>query len=43
LDIETLQGKTIEFYGAFTIRTFNLIEVNVLEIKVVPVKIDIVD
>jgi predicted lipoprotein len=39
LDKSNLLGKTIEFQGAFTIRTFNLIEINLKEIRVVPVQI----
>lgn len=43
LDKDTLQGKTIAFYGAFTIRTFNLISINLSEIKIVPVQVEIVE
>ncbi len=43
LDKETLVGKTISFYGAFTIRTFNLISINLSEIRVVPVQVEIVE
>lgn len=39
LDKSTLMGKTISFQGAFTIRTFNLIQIDLKEIKVVPVQI----
>jgi predicted lipoprotein len=41
LDKENLQGKTISFVGAFTIRTFNLININLSEIKIVPVKLTV--
>jgi len=41
-DKDSLQGKTISFYGAFTIRTFNLTKIDMKEIKVVPIQIDIV-
>jgi predicted lipoprotein len=42
-DKDSLQGKTIRFYGAFTIRTFNLVEIDLKEIKIVPIRIDIVE
>jgi predicted lipoprotein len=38
---EDLVGKTISFKGAFTIRTFNLIQIDVNEIRVVPVEIEL--
>jgi predicted lipoprotein len=41
LDGKDLQGKTISFAGAFTIRTFNLIVINVSEIKIVPIMITV--
>jgi predicted lipoprotein len=41
-DKDSLQGKTISFYGAFTIRTFNLTKIDMKEIKIVPIQIDIV-
>lgn len=41
-DKDTLQGKTISFYGVFTIRTFNLTKIDMREIKIVPIQIDIV-
>ena len=41
LDKENLQGKTVSFVGAFTIRTFNLININLSEIKIVPVKLTV--
>ena len=34
-----LVGKTISFKGAFTIRTFNLLNIDVKEIRIVPVEI----
>jgi hypothetical protein len=34
-----LLGKTVTFTGAFTIRTFNLININLSEIKIVPVQL----
>ena len=40
-DKDTLQGKTINFYGVFTIRTFNLTKIDMEEIKIVPIQIDI--
>ena len=36
-----LQGKTISFAGAFTIRTYNIIVINVSEINIVPVMISV--
>ena len=41
-DKDSLQGKTISFYGVFTIRTFNLTKIDMNEIKIVPIQIDIV-
>jgi predicted lipoprotein len=41
LDKNTLQGKTIKFKGAFNIRTFNLIQIELKEINVVPVEIEL--
>jgi predicted lipoprotein len=40
---ESLTGKTISFKGAFTIRTFNLIQIDVKEIRIVPVEIELGD
>ncbi len=40
LDKETLMGKTIRFMGAFNIRTFNLIQIDLKEIRIVPVEIE---
>jgi len=42
-DKDSLQGKTISFYGVFTIRTFNLVKIELEEIKIVPIQIDIVE
>lgn len=41
LDRESLAGKTITFKGAFTIRTFNLLQIDVSEINIVPVEIEL--
>jgi predicted lipoprotein len=41
VDRENLAGKTITFKGAFTIRTFNLIQIDVKEINIVPVEIEL--
>ncbi|MEW5869246.1 MAG: DUF2291 domain-containing protein [Chloroflexota bacterium] len=41
IDRENLVGKTISFKGAFTIRTFNLINIDVKEIYIVPVEIEL--
>ncbi len=43
LDKTALEGKKITFYGAFTIRTFNLIDINLKEVKIVPVQISLVE
>jgi len=39
LDKSNLMGKTISFKGAFNIRTFNLIQIELKEIRIVPVQI----
>jgi predicted lipoprotein len=39
IDREDLVGKTISFKGAFTIRTFNLLNIDVKGIRIVPVEI----
>ena len=39
LDKENLLGKTIDFTGAFTLRTFNQPVVDVSEIQVVPIEV----
>ena len=41
IDRDNLAGKTISFKGAFTIRTFNLIQIDVNEISIVPVEIEL--
>lgn len=41
LDMENLVGKTISFKGAFTIRTFNLLQIDVSEIDIVPVEFEL--
>jgi predicted lipoprotein len=41
VDRNSLMGKTITFQGAFTIRTFNLINIDVNEIRIVPVEIEL--
>jgi len=40
---DSLQGKTISFYGAFTIRTFNLVIIEMKEIYIIPIQIDVVE
>jgi predicted lipoprotein len=40
---ESLTGKTITFKGAFNIRTFNLIQIDLKEIRIVPVEIELGD
>ncbi len=41
IDREDLVGKTISFTGAFTIRTFNLLQIDVSEIPIVPVEFEL--
>jgi predicted lipoprotein len=41
IDRETLVGKQVSFKGAFTIRTFNLIQIDVREIEIVPVEFEL--
>lgn len=41
IDKDSLVGKTISFKGAFTIRTFNLIQIDVSQINIVPVEIEL--
>jgi predicted lipoprotein len=39
LDKNGLMGKTISFMGAYNIRTFNLVQIDLKEIRIVPVQI----
>ena len=41
IDRTNLTGKTITFKGAFNIRTFNLVQIDVKEIRIVPVEIEL--
>jgi len=41
IDRDNLVGKPISFKGAFTIRTFNLPEIDVTEIQIVPVELEL--
>ena len=41
MDRDTLVGKTVSFKGAFTIRTFNLLQIDVKEINIVPVEFEL--
>lgn len=41
LDRDTLVGQTVTFQGAFTIRTFNLLQIDVSEINIVPVELEL--
>lgn len=43
LDLNTLEGKRIGFYGAMGIRTFNLVNIDVSVITVVPIKIEVLE
>jgi predicted lipoprotein len=38
---DQLEGKRISFSGAFTVRTFNLITINMQQINIVPVTIEV--
>lgn len=41
LNKDELQGKKIVFYGALTIRTFNLINIDLKQINIVPIQIEL--
>jgi predicted lipoprotein len=41
IDKDDLPGKTIRFIGAFNIRTFNLIQIDLKEIRIVPVELEL--
>jgi predicted lipoprotein len=41
LDRENLNGKTVSFKGAFTIRTYNLLSIDLKEIYIIPVEIEL--
>jgi len=41
-DRDSLQGKIVRFYGAFTIRTFNLVKIKLDKVRIVPIQIDII-
>jgi predicted lipoprotein len=41
LDKDQLLGKQISFYGAMTIRTFNLINIDLKQVNIVPVQIEL--
>jgi predicted lipoprotein len=41
LDREALVGKTVTVYGALTIRTFNLINIDLKKLTIVPIKIEV--
>ena len=43
LDVATLEGKRITFYGALGIRTFNLIDIDVSTLTVVPIQVEVVE
>lgn len=43
LDLGALEGKQISFYGALGIRTFNLVNIDVSELTVVPLKVEVVE
>ena len=41
VDRNSMMGKTISFTGSFNIRTFNLLSINLKEIRIVPVEIEL--
>ena len=41
VDKDQLVGKTIAFTGAMTIRTFNLVNIDLTKITIVPVKVEV--
>ncbi len=41
LDKESLVGKTISFTGAMTIRTFNLVNIDLKKLTIVPVRVEV--
>jgi len=41
LDKNSMMGKTISFKGSFNIRTFNLIQIDLKEIRIVPIEIEL--
>jgi predicted lipoprotein len=41
LDRDNLVGRTISFLGAFNIRTFNLLQIDLKDIRIVPVMIEL--
>lgn len=41
LDKTSLEGKTITFYGAMSVRTFNLPEIDMHEIVIVPIVVEV--
>ncbi len=43
LDVSSLEGKRIAFFGAMGIRTFNLIDIDVSTITVVPIQIEVLE
>jgi predicted lipoprotein len=43
IDKDNLMGKSVTFQGAFNIRTFNLINIELADIRIVPVKMDVGD
>ena len=43
LDVSTLEGKQIAFFGAMGIRTFNLLDIDVSTLTVVPIQIEVLE
>jgi predicted lipoprotein len=43
VDVANLAGKTIAFTGAIGIRTFNLLDINLSQVTVVPVTLEVVE
>jgi predicted lipoprotein len=43
VDVANLMGKTIEFTGAIGIRTFNLLDINLSQVTIVPVSLKVAE
>ena len=43
VDVADLVGKTISFTGAFGIRTFNLVDINLSQVTIAPVSLQVVE
>ena len=43
VEVADLVGKTVSFTGAFGIRTFNLVEINLSQVTIAPVSLQVVE